>query len=93
MGKIDIIESVNQQSVNAMALHPNARCAVGNTTVSPGSQGNTNEQLTFSGQVMTMNCDVNAAGQKQNVGCNIQAPTVCPTVSDAGSVAAKKLIM
>jgi len=37
MGEIDIIEGVNQQSVNAMALHTSAGCAVENTTVSLGS--------------------------------------------------------
>ena len=57
-----------------MALHTNARCVIRNATVSPGSQGNTNGQLAFSGQMTTMNCDVNAAGQGQNVGCSIQVP-------------------
>ena len=73
-GKGWYIEGANQQSVNVMAVHTNAGCAVGNTTVSSGSQGNTNGQLAFSGQMTTMNCDVNAAGQGQNVGCSIQVP-------------------
>jgi len=42
MGEIDIIEGVNQQSVNTMALHTSAGCVVENTTTFPGIQGNTN---------------------------------------------------
>ena len=57
------IEGANQQSVNVMTLHTSAGCAVENTTVSSGSQENTNGQLAFSGQ-MTMNCDVNATGSR-----------------------------
>ena len=71
MGEVGIIEGVNQQSVNTMALHTNAGCVIENTTIFPGIRGNTNGQLAFSGQMTAMNCDVNAAGQGQNVGCSI----------------------
>ncbi|OCL01919.1 glycoside hydrolase family 16 protein [Glonium stellatum] len=81
MGEIDIIEGVNQQSVNAMTLHTSAGCVVENATVSPEDQADTNGQLAFSGQMTTLNCDVDAAGQAQNVGCSIQAPKTTPSAS------------
>lgn len=88
MGEIDIIEGVNQQSVNTMTLHTSARCVVENNTIFPGIQGNTNGQLAFSGQMTAMNCDVNAAGQGQNVGCSIQAPinSLSTSVDSAGNL-------
>jgi hypothetical protein len=60
-GEIDIIEGVNSQSVNAMTLHTAAGCSIGNTAGS------------FTGNIKTANCDVNAPGQGNNVGCGIQA--------------------
>lgn len=88
MGEIDIIEGVNQQSVNTMTLHTSARCVVENTTIFPGIQGNTNGQLAFSGQTTAMNCDVNAAGQGQNVGYSIQTPinSLSTSVASAGNL-------
>ena len=48
----------------------------------------TNGQLVFSGQMTTMNCDVNAAGQGQSVGCSIQAPInpLSTSVASAGNL-------
>jgi hypothetical protein len=60
-GEIDIIEGVNTQSVNGMTLHTSAGCSISNTAGS------------FAGSIKTSNCDVNAAGQGNNVGCGIQA--------------------
>lgn len=57
-GEIDIIEGVNSQASNSMALHTNQGCAL------------TNDGL-FSGSVSTPNCDVQAAGQPTNAGCQI----------------------
>lgn len=57
-GEIDIIEGVNSQVSNSMALHTNQGCAI------------TNNGL-FSGTISTPNCDVKAAGQPNNAGCQI----------------------
>ncbi|OCK80932.1 glycoside hydrolase family 16 protein [Lepidopterella palustris CBS 459.81] len=57
-GEIDIIEGVNEQTTNAMTLHTGAGCSITNT----GG---------FSGSITTSNCDVNAAGQFTNAGCQI----------------------
>lgn len=58
-GEIDIIEGVNTQNYNTMAAHTNAGCSISNT----GG---------MSGQIVTPNCDVNAAGQAANQGCSIK---------------------
>lgn len=57
-GEIDIIEGVNEQSTNAMTLHTGPGCSITNT----GG---------FSGSITTSNCDINAAGQSTNAGCQI----------------------
>lgn len=57
-GEIDIIEGVNSQTANKMALHTRAGCSITNTG-------------TFSGTIATSNCDVNAPGQPANAGCGI----------------------
>lgn len=57
-GEIDIIEGVNTQKANSMALHTGAGCSVSNTGL-------------FSGRVSTPNCDVKASGQPGNAGCAI----------------------
>lgn len=59
-GEVDIIEGVNTQSVNNMALHTDAGCSITHTGQ-------------FSGELETSNCDVNAAGQGNNVGCSIRS--------------------
>lgn len=59
-GEVDIIEGVNSQSANNMALHTDAGCSITHTGQ-------------FSGQLMTDNCDVNAPGQGNNVGCSIHS--------------------
>ena len=60
-GEIDIIEGVNAQSQNDMTLHTNAGCQI------------TNNNLFTGGDITTYNCDVNAANQQTNAGCQIAA--------------------
>ncbi|OCK93757.1 glycoside hydrolase family 16 protein [Cenococcum geophilum 1.58] len=57
-GEIDIIEGVNEQSTNAMTLHTGPGCSITNT----GG---------FSGSITTSNCDIDAADQSTNAGCQI----------------------
>lgn len=57
-GEIDIIEGVNSQSANSMALHTSSGCSISNNAM-------------FSGSITTPNCDVNAMGQATNAGCQI----------------------
>ncbi|KAI9812461.1 MAG: hypothetical protein M1827_004692 [Pycnora praestabilis] len=59
-GEIDIIEGVNQQSQNDMTLHTSSGCSITNNNA-------------FTGAITTANCDVNAAGQSTNAGCQIAA--------------------
>jgi hypothetical protein len=54
-GEIDIMEGVNQDTSNHVALHTTAGCVV--------------SQASMSGTFDTTNCDVNAAGQATNAGC------------------------
>ncbi|CAI7595483.1 unnamed protein product [Penicillium glandicola] len=58
-GEIDIIEGVNEQSQNQMALHTSDGCTVNNTG--------------FTGTLATSNCYVEASGQSENSGCSIQS--------------------
>ncbi|CAG8008649.1 unnamed protein product [Penicillium salamii] len=58
-GEIDIIEGVNDQSGNQMALHTSDGCTVKNTG--------------FSGKLDTDNCYVDADGQSANAGCAIMS--------------------
>ncbi|EXJ88600.1 endo-1,3(4)-beta-glucanase [Capronia coronata CBS 617.96] len=62
-GEIDIIEGVNLQLGNSMALHTTPGCSI------------THNGL-FSGVIATPNCDVNAAGQPTNAGCAIVTPNL-----------------
>lgn len=57
-GEIDIIEGVNEQSTNDMTLHTSSGCSI-------------SDNGAFSGSISTDNCDVNAAGQSTNAGCQI----------------------
>ncbi|KEF63819.1 endo-1,3(4)-beta-glucanase [Exophiala aquamarina CBS 119918] len=57
-GEIDIIEGVNSQLSNSMALHTVQGCSISNNGL-------------FSGTISTPNCDVNAPGQPNNAGCQI----------------------
>lgn len=57
-GEIDIIEGVNSQISNSMALHTVGGCSISNNGL-------------FSGTISTPNCDVNAPGQPNNAGCQI----------------------
>jgi hypothetical protein len=59
-GEIDIIEGVNGQASNNMAMHTDAGCTITNTGA-------------FSGSLETANCDVDAAGQSTNAGCSIRS--------------------
>jgi hypothetical protein len=57
-GEIDIIEGVNSATANTRTLHTDAGCSLSNSTPS------------YSGALVTPNCDVNAPGQ---AGCSIDA--------------------
>ncbi|KAL1311625.1 hypothetical protein AAFC00_001736 [Neodothiora populina] len=59
-GEIDIIEGVNLQSANSMALHTNDGCSITNN-------GN------FTGSINTDDCYVQAADQSYNAGCSISS--------------------
>lgn len=58
-GEIDIIEGVNEQTQNQMALHTSNGCTINNTG--------------FTGTLETANCYVQAPGQSANSGCTIQS--------------------
>jgi hypothetical protein len=58
-GEIDILEGVNDQTSNKMALHTGP-----GAVISPEKKG-------FTGEMFTSNCDVNAPDQANNVGCLI----------------------
>lgn len=60
-GEIDIIEGVHQQTTNDMTLHTGPGCSISNT----GG---------FSGNINSYNCDINAAGQGTNQGCQVGTP-------------------
>lgn len=57
-GEVDIVEGVNEQTSNRMTLHTGSGVVI-------------SEAETFTGQVVTPNCDVNAPGQERNAGCTI----------------------
>ncbi|KAJ5787983.1 hypothetical protein N7457_002973 [Penicillium paradoxum] len=57
-GEIDIIEGVNEQSQNQMALHTTNGCSIQSTG--------------FTGSLDTSNCYVEASGQSANSGCSIR---------------------
>ncbi|KAK5073405.1 hypothetical protein LTR70_010290 [Exophiala xenobiotica] len=58
-GEVDIIEGVNTQNYNTMAVHTNAGCSI-------SSNGS------MTGKIVTDNCDVSAPGQATNQGCAIK---------------------
>ncbi|MCJ1482109.1 hypothetical protein MMC06_002271 [Schaereria dolodes] len=58
-GEIDIIEGVNSGAYNGMTLHTSSGCTVQN-----------NPSVFTGSKLSTPNCDVNAPGQGQNVGCS-----------------------
>lgn len=70
-GEIDIIEGVNSQQANSMALHTNPGCSINNLGNLPGADDTGAGRRRFSGSIKTGNCDVNAPGQGSNVGCAI----------------------
>lgn len=59
-GEIDIIEGVNDQSANNMAMHTSEGCTITNTGA-------------FSGTLETDDCYVDAADQASNTGCSIRS--------------------
>ncbi|PGH16028.1 hypothetical protein AJ79_02008 [Helicocarpus griseus UAMH5409] len=61
-GEFDIIEGVNRQKENAMALHTSAGCTVENNGLS-------------SGKLVTTDCDVFSPNQPTNQGCLAEAPS------------------
>lgn len=60
-GEIDIIEGVNSRTSNSMTMHTNAGCTIPKLATTMSSTSVVN----------TVNCDVQAAGQGENQGCNI----------------------
>ena len=70
-GEIDIIEGVNSQQSNSMALHTNPGCSINNFGGAPGADAYGPGRQRFSGAIKTPNCDINAPGQGTNVGCAI----------------------
>jgi len=58
-GEIDVIEGVNDQTANNMAMHTGPGVVLA-------------KNASFSGELVTSDCDINAAGQGKNVGCLIQ---------------------
>lgn len=60
-GEIDIIEGVNDQTNNHMALHTSDGCSIDNSG--------------FSGTLTTSNCFVEAPDQDTNAGCGLEAPS------------------
>ncbi|PGH31007.1 endo-1,3(4)-beta-glucanase [[Emmonsia] crescens] len=61
-GEFDIIEGVNRQSKNVVALHTTAGCKVTNNSK-------------YSGQLITKDCDVFSPTQPGNQGCLFRAPS------------------
>ena len=61
-GEIDIIEGVNSQNSNSMTLHTDAGCSITNNGK-------------YTGTMTTSNCNVAAAGQSTNAGCQINTPS------------------
>ncbi|KAE9552024.1 hypothetical protein FO519_004787 [Halicephalobus sp. NKZ332] len=59
-GEIDIIEGVNTQASNSMALHTNTGCSITNTH-------------NHTGHIVWYNCDIKASGQPSNAGCDIKS--------------------
>jgi nicotinate-nucleotide pyrophosphorylase (carboxylating) len=82
-GEIDILEGVNEQVVNVMTLHTAKGCVVDDSNSSNSSVP------TFTGTMVTSDCDVEAPGQEKNVGCSIRAEEVQPgcmrNTTDGGS--------
>ena len=58
-GEIDIIEGVNTNTNNAMTLHTSDGCTI-------------DDDADYTGTLTTDNCYVDAAGQSDNAGCDIQ---------------------
>jgi Glycosyl hydrolases family 16 len=58
-GEIDILEGVNEQTSNSMAMHTGPGVVI-------------SKNASFTGELVTSGCDINAAGQGKNVGCVIQ---------------------
>ncbi|KAF2851124.1 glycoside hydrolase family 16 protein [Plenodomus tracheiphilus IPT5] len=79
-GEIDVLEGVNDYTINAVTLHTSTGCTVDNSTTS--GQGNIRDGtngLPFTGTMSTSDCDVAAPGQGKNVGCSIHAPSSLPS--------------
>ncbi|KAJ5155646.1 concanavalin A-like lectin/glucanase domain-containing protein [Penicillium capsulatum] len=59
-GEVDIIEGVNRQAENRMALHSNWQCMI--------------DIRGYSGTAVTQNCFISAPDQPANAGCGISGP-------------------
>ncbi|KAF2704237.1 glycoside hydrolase family 16 protein [Pleomassaria siparia CBS 279.74] len=65
-GEIDILEGVNDEENNAVTLHTTAGCVVDGVSADANAP--------FTGNMVTHNCDIQAADQAKNQGCSIKAP-------------------
>lgn len=71
-GEIDIIEGVNSQQSNTMALHTAPGCRINDfRNITGADDAVETEKRRFSGSIETSNCDVDAPDQAKNVGCTI----------------------
>lgn len=66
-GEIDILEGVNDQNANIMTLHTTSGMAL------------TNDSSSLTGVINTGDCDVDAANQQKNQGCQIQDKSSVPS--------------
>lgn len=71
-GEIDIIEGANRALYNQMTLHTGNNCTIDSTGLS--------------GNLLTSNCDVDAAGQSRNAGCGIEAGSATSFGSQFNSI-------
>jgi hypothetical protein len=60
-GEIDIVEGVNDQTTNIMTLHTGAGASIQSKSTT----------ASFSGNITTTDCDVNAPNQPTNAGCAV----------------------
>ncbi|KAF2278504.1 uncharacterized protein EI97DRAFT_431731 [Westerdykella ornata] len=86
-GEIDILEGVNDDVRNSVTLHTSKGCVVDNSTTAAmgDGSGEGNEMMSsFSGTMVTDDCDVAAPDQSKNKGCSILAPESYTLSSTAG---------
>jgi len=73
-GEIDMLEGVNDQTTAQMTLHTNAGAIISEDQQDQ-QQTTTSGSSTFTGSILTTNCDVHATDQLPNAGCAIEDST------------------